>query len=445
MFLTSAALLSMHLLVGDPAGVRDTDFQTEAQKIRQFASDAASLGIFDGVILVARGETILFHEAFGQATEMSGAEMTVDTRVPIASLSKQVTAAAIGRLVDDGLVTLDASVDTYLPDQPNANRFTVRQLLEHTAGVAHTNRLADVDMTRPMTLAELADTIGRQPLAFEPGTSSTYSNGGYALLAAIVESVTGEAFGNALTDFFGVRYSSILHVENEDSVPDLANGVAPGVSFGRRVASPPYVLRNRIGGGSLAASALDVHRFFRDSYTGKLVSETMSGALFSIPADGDVRITGRNPGALAVVYFDANEDLSVVTLSANGAWPAGFNETVTAIATGESPELTAVTVVDTVEAHRADLITGHFKARRLPWEVTIETTNTGWVYAQGEVRAGIFPVSTKDWYLPVWDWLCRPADESLTCRQRLGDREFLFERLETPTKSPDAKLRRHQK
>ena len=153
---------------------------------------------FSGAALVAKGDSILFRNAFGLASRASREPNRADTRFNLGSINKIFTKLAIGQLVERGAVHLDDTIDRYLPDYPRAvaGKVTVRQLLEHRGGIG--DIFGDsYDRADRSTLRRVADWIPLfrdKPLAFEPGTRSQYSNGGYVLLGAIIEKASGEDY-----------------------------------------------------------------------------------------------------------------------------------------------------------------------------------------------------------------------------------------------------------
>lgn len=394
------------------------------------------MAVFDGVVLIADNDQIVYHCAYGLADYRFDTPLTQDTRFRIASLSKQFTEASVGLLAEAGLVALDAPLSDYLPDFPEADRITLRQLLNHTSGIPHTNNLSWVDMKQGLTLEEIVAGLAEEPLAFEPGTESAYSNGGYALLAAVIEKVTGETFESYLEATFARGgYPSVGHEPAFAVVPDMAHRYAPGPTYGERVEAPVYVTANRIGGGSMFASAEDVWRFFRAAYTGGVLGEALSADLFSQPDDGDALITGRSPGALAQVYLDFNTGLSVVTLSSNSGWPGSFNQDIVALYRGEDAHLTPFTLASTpLSSSEAETYSGDFVAERFGWEVEVEAAEGGLIFEQGDVRTAFARTEDGSFHLPIYDWLCDyEADGAgFTCRQRDPDAEirFVFNRTE---------------
>jgi len=416
----SSSLLAQRIPCGDLEAI-----DTYVEAYREMAA-------FDGVVLIAEGDEVVYRCAYGLADYRFGVPMEPDTWFRIASLSKQFTDAAIGRLVDRGRITLDDPLVAHLPDFPNAERITIRQLVEHASGVPHTNRLSWVDMTAPLTLEEIVAGLAGEPLDFDPGTDSAYSNGGYAVLAAVIEVVSGTSYETFLAAEFGERFPSVGHENPLEVVDHMAYRYAPGPVYGERVEAPLYLAANRIGGGSLYASAGDVLRFFRAAITGELLSAETTAALFALPDAGHVRITGRSPGVLAQIYLDGDSGLSVVTLSSNSGWPGSFNADVTALYRGEDATLVPFTL-DPLPADEAGPYTGSFGSERFGWTVRIETTDHGLVFIQDDVRTAFAHTRSGSFHLPIYDWLCDyEADRSgFTCRQRDPDADirFVFRRV----------------
>lgn len=402
--------------------------------IAAYVAGYQKMAAYDGVILIAEGDEIVWNMAFGSADYSQSLPMTTNTRFRIASLSKQVTQAAIGRLVDDGKLTLQSRLSDFLPDFPNARRITIKHLLDHTAGIAHTNRLDWMDMTVAMTLDEIVEGLAGEELLFKPGIESRYSNGGYALLAKVIEVVSGTRYGTYIDDTFAKKgYPSIGDEAAQEIVPNMAERYAPGPIYGQRVEAGTYVTANRIGGGSLYANAGDVFLFFRDSYNGKLLQAETTAEIFEKPGDGDIQITGRSPGALAQITMNFEDGLTVVTLSSNSAWPASFNSDIVSLYRGEEAKLTPFNVVEsTMPADDLQSFSGKYGMKQFGWTVSIEPFNGNLTFVQDGARTAFARTTDNEFHLPVYDWLCRFSayNTEFVCRQRDPDADirFLFER-----------------
>ncbi len=153
-----------------------------------------------GVIAVARGEEEAL--AFRGALSSGGPELADPHLVRIASVTKTFTAALILRLAQEGRLSLDDTIDQYVPGLPNGDRITLEHLLRMTSGLTNYTDLEQVngDWSRRWTKDEVLDEIRRAPSRSEPGKTWAYNNSGYFLLGLVVEKVTGQTYEAALKE-----------------------------------------------------------------------------------------------------------------------------------------------------------------------------------------------------------------------------------------------------
>ena len=167
---------------------------------------------------------------------LSNVELNVpandQTEFAIASVSKTVTASGIMLLAQDGALAIDDPVSKYLAVPESWKAMTIRQLLSHTAGVKdHFDdfpryaRLA-LDRRLSYTKEQYLKAHIDAPLNFAPGTEWAYSGGGYVILGAIIEKVTGHPYGDFLRDRIfrplGMDHTHIISVT--DIMPNRASG-----------------------------------------------------------------------------------------------------------------------------------------------------------------------------------------------------------------------------
>jgi N-acyl-D-amino-acid deacylase len=171
-------------------------------------------------LAIANDDRLIYNRGFGYASVEDGTVVEPDMLFRIASTSKPITAVAILMLVDAGDLTLDTPVFPLLgyelpPDAPFDARLdsvTVEHLLVHAGGW---NSIASFDpQYQPWSLlaahalnAEVpaeAETIIRfmltQPLDFDPGTQSAYSNFGFNVLGRVIEHVSGQGYEQFVID-----------------------------------------------------------------------------------------------------------------------------------------------------------------------------------------------------------------------------------------------------
>jgi CubicO group peptidase (beta-lactamase class C family) len=157
--------------------------------------DAAVLrvgkGAFWGTVLAARRGEVLFAKGYG-AADYRERPNTPESLFEIASASKQVTATAILRLEQRKKLRTGDSLRKYFEDAPkDKEKVTLDHLLHHTSGLSPK---LGVPYDWAGTRAQYAKRMLAEPLVETPGKKFSYSNVGYALLAAVVEEVTGGSF-----------------------------------------------------------------------------------------------------------------------------------------------------------------------------------------------------------------------------------------------------------
>lgn len=146
------------------------------------------------VAVVQNGKVVRI-KGYGVATLEFNVPVTTETVFEIGSVSKQMTAAGIMLLVQDGKVSLDEKISKYLPNTPEAwSNVTVRHLLTHTSGVKSYSSLDGFGLSERMTMADFIKKLSPHPLEFTPGERNIYSNSGFNLLAYIIETQSGKKY-----------------------------------------------------------------------------------------------------------------------------------------------------------------------------------------------------------------------------------------------------------
>ena len=146
-------------------------------------------------VAVARDGRFVWSEAIGCADVELQVPVTRTTRLRIGSVSKPLTSAALGRLVQDGKLDLDAPVQKYVPDFPRkAWPVTTRELAGHLAGVRHYEGSEFEIRDHYANVRAALAIFENDALLFEPGTRFSYSSYGWNLISAVLEAASGEPF-----------------------------------------------------------------------------------------------------------------------------------------------------------------------------------------------------------------------------------------------------------
>jgi CubicO group peptidase (beta-lactamase class C family) len=180
------------------------------ERIEAICEEENSWYGFWGVVLVAKGKDILFEKGYGYADSAKTRPILPELKFRIASITKQITAAAILSLMEEEKLSLNDTLSEYYPDFPDANRITLYQLLAHTSGIATlintSEKLNETIQGYPgeTTMEKTLSYLKSQPLRFGPGEGFFYSNGGYAILSAVIEKASGQTYSGFLSEHFFV-------------------------------------------------------------------------------------------------------------------------------------------------------------------------------------------------------------------------------------------------
>ena len=216
-------------------------------------------------------------EAKGLADLAQRAPMRPGDRFRIASLTKTYVAAVTLQLAAEGRLGLDAPVARYLPGLlRDGAQITVRELLNHTSGLAQSARLPEVQRaardTGVIPASEQVRLADAQPRSFAPGAGWDYTNTGYLVAGLLIERLTGQRLGQVLADrLFRPLHLTATTFEPQPGIPaGIAHGYWPGPGINAVDAT------EGVGGGVWAAGAIvstasDVARFYAALLSGRLL------------------------------------------------------------------------------------------------------------------------------------------------------------------------------
>lgn len=170
-----------------------------ATYVEQWAKDNR----FSGVVLAGDRGEVIYQKAFGYAVREWQIPNTLKTRFQIGSATKQFTAYLVLKLAQEGKLTLDSPISTYLNNLHGdwSKRVTVHHLLSHTSGLPHYKVIPDYRRSFfpvDLPLKSYLDRIAALSLTYEPGARFSYSSFGYILLGAVLEAASGRDYGALL-------------------------------------------------------------------------------------------------------------------------------------------------------------------------------------------------------------------------------------------------------
>jgi CubicO group peptidase (beta-lactamase class C family) len=290
LFLTSTALLASTAVHAQAASASKPASKAAAEPQAAPTLDAnfvaqldahlktlAQLGLFSGGVLVAQGDTVVFNKGYGLANREHRVPNADVTRFRIASITKQFTAVAVLLLQERKLLSLNDPVRKHLPQWPSQwSAVTVRQLLDHTSGIPSYTDFVDLrtfgkSYQSPQSMLALS---AEKAVNFKPGERMAYNNTAYIAAGLLIERISGKSYADFVEQELmqPLRMLDSGYAFNDRVIPNLAQGYS--VDGGQVVNAQHLDMSVPYAGGSLFASAADLHRWNQWLYSDKAATDT---------------------------------------------------------------------------------------------------------------------------------------------------------------------------
>lgn len=227
---------------------------------------------------------VVFAKGYGKADHLTKALVTPDTRFAIGSLTKQFTAVSILMLVAHGKLSLDDKLEKFVPGMPNADKITVRMLLNQDSGLHNSPSTIDHPwpLTGPIRPEQIIQFLKTDKPDFAPGTRWAYSNTNYAMLAEIVAQASGLPYGQFLSrNIFGP-----LGMAHSGSGFAAQSGIAASYLLVRKntfaAIVPKISLDLYYGEGSIVSTASDLARWDMALMNHELLNADLTRELWTV-------------------------------------------------------------------------------------------------------------------------------------------------------------------
>ena len=318
-------------------------------------------------VAVIKNGRIVKMSGYGVASIEFNVPVTSETVFEIGSVSKQMTAAGIMLLVQEGKVNLDERISQYLPDTPQVwGDVKVRHLLTHTSGIKSYSSLDGFELSQRMTMSDFIKKLSPHPLEFVPGEKNIYSNSGFNLLAYIIETRSGKKYMDFMREkiFLPLGMTKTGDRDPQFVIPLRANGYEWRQN---RYNGRDGSLTDLMGAGSIVSTISDMRKWEAALAGNKLLNSeskkqiwtpfTFNNAKLSPYGMGwrisEVRDhklighTGQTAGFGAAIFRYVQNDVTVIALTNLGEVGMG---SLVAVAAAKSyiPSLSLSAVTGTV-------------------------------------------------------------------------------------------------
>jgi len=247
---------------------------------------------FNGEILIAKGNNIVFQKAVGMASYENSVELKNGAKYRIASITKTYTGTLIAISQEEKKLNVQDKASDYLNSlSPKFKNITIEQLLYHTSGLPHNEGIKDYWQSKSklhITTEQAIEEINTLDLLFESGSQMQYSSLGYYLLASILENVYKNSFENILKDkvLKKLQMNETGIVDDLKIIPKMASGYHL-ITDDSLVVAPYRNYSMLKGAGDMYSTATDLLKWNNSFFSNTLLSEKTKAAMFAQQNNSD--------------------------------------------------------------------------------------------------------------------------------------------------------------
>ncbi|MRG27654.1 serine hydrolase domain-containing protein [Laceyella tengchongensis] len=252
-------------------------------QLEEYSNALDQNGYFNGSILVGYKGEVLICQGYGLANVENNVPNTPQTKYRIGSITKGFTATAILQLQEQGVLSVQDTIDRYLPDFLNGKQITIHHLLTHTSGIPDFTSFPDYwtrIMRLPSTLDQTIALFKELSLEFTPGERFSYCSSSYLLLTKIIEQLSGQSYEEYLQQYI----LQPLHMNNSgvDNGRTILKHMASGYTIWKEKIHSEFIdMSIPLGGYGLYSTVEDLYLWDQALYTNQLISDESLCSMFS--------------------------------------------------------------------------------------------------------------------------------------------------------------------
>lgn len=231
-----------------------------------------------GNIAISKNNKVIYQNAFGDAVldPTKKVPSTIKTLYRIGSVTKMFTAVLVFQYIENGLLSLDDPVIKFYLEIPQAKLITVKQLLNHSSGLANYSDAPEFQQWKYKLKPdnELQATLIKSTPDFMPGTRHEYSNTNFFVLSLILEKVSGKLYQQLLEENI-VRKINLDKTYYEAAADTMRKGSKSyKYDSGNWIQQREDVAENHLGAGVLVSTPSDLLKFMDALFSYKLIDKS---------------------------------------------------------------------------------------------------------------------------------------------------------------------------
>jgi len=245
------------------------EIETPGENIYKIVYSYHEEGLFDGTVLVADSNGVVYKGAFGFANRNTEELLNTNSQFYLASVGKQFTSFAVLCLIENGNISLEDKIVNYVPELPEIyNDITIKNLLNHTSGIPDYYNFAKLfDGFSNSDVLNVLTSVNQ--LEFQPGVQYKYSNSGYVLLSVIVHRISGVSFSDYLTEKAFIKAGLTNTIVFDEDAGPIKNRA---IGYSKNGNLTDYKFRTT-GGGGIFSNVEDLFLWHLAITQGNIIDE----------------------------------------------------------------------------------------------------------------------------------------------------------------------------
>lgn len=235
----------------------------QKEKVQAFLDSVVLIDNVPGIsVAVTKNQDMIGSFQSGYANLNEKHKVDGFTGFRIASVTKIFTAVAIMKLAEEGKIDLNAPIQNYLPNFPRQKKGDIKviHLLRHTSGISHYKGNENRSFKVYQSQLEACQIFKDRKIKFRPGSKYQYTSYGYTVLGAIIESVSGKKYGQAIKELIlnpcnmnqtaldnrntvNENWAELYRLEENIIVEDVKNDLSAIYAGGGYVSTPDDMLK----------------------------------------------------------------------------------------------------------------------------------------------------------------------------------------------------------
>lgn len=245
----------------------------DSLKLNAYFDTLAKYNKFMGTVAISKDGKMLYTKSVGYLNVDKELKANENSKYRIGSISKTFTAVLVLKAVEKNLLSLDDTIVKFFPSLPNANRITIRHLLQHRSGIRNFTNDSNYYKWFRNTVSEkqLVEIISAGGSEFEPNQKAQYSNSNYVLLSYILLKVHQKSFASILSD----EITFPLELKHTRVGIKINNDLKEASSYvykGLWVEQPETDMSVPMGAGNIISRPRDMVEFATKLFEGKVLN-----------------------------------------------------------------------------------------------------------------------------------------------------------------------------